>query len=91
MLLFGRIPEYLCLSSKSEIAIPSISSELIEAINYEYSKLKGDLLSIPHELRHVQELEGMQKNTLMSKQPRCLADRLRRVGFKVVQQKGVLG
>ena len=48
------------------MAVPVNKEELQNAIKINYNKLKEELLSIPHELTTVPNLEGHMKNTTMS-------------------------
>ncbi|MEG0851420.1 MAG: ClbS/DfsB family four-helix bundle protein [Flavobacterium sp.] len=48
------------------MAVPLNKEELQNAIKINYNKLKKELLSIPHELTTVPNLEGHMKNTTMS-------------------------
>ncbi|PIF53635.1 ClbS/DfsB family four-helix bundle protein [Flavobacterium sp. 2] len=48
------------------MAVPVNKEELQNAIKINYNKLKKELLSIPHELTTVPNLEGHMKNTTMS-------------------------
>ena len=48
------------------MAVPSNKEELQKAIILNYSKLRTDLMTIPHELTIIKELEGHAKGSLMS-------------------------